>query len=73
MYLFPTGKASGSLTWMNDMPRTRYLVCPPVGFCAAFIVWAESPELAIAYSREWLGVELPSATKAYNTVNWRSE
>lgn len=42
--------------------RIRYLISPPRGFCAAFVLWAESKELALAYAREWLGRELPPNT-----------
>lgn len=43
--------------------RIRYLISPPRGFCAAFVLWAESPELALAYAEQWLGRKLPERTK----------
>ena len=42
--------------------QTRYLIKPPAGFCAPFVVWAESKALARAYAAQWLGIELPSST-----------
>lgn len=44
------------------MNRIRYLISPPRGFCAAFVLWAESPETAKAYAAQWLGRELPQKT-----------
>lgn len=44
------------------MRRRRYLLKPPSGFCAPFIVWAESKALARRYAAQWLGRELPAST-----------
>lgn len=43
--------------------RIRYLISPPRGFAAAFVLWAESPELALAYAAQWLGKPMPPQTK----------
>lgn len=46
------------------MTRVRYLIKPPTGFCAPFVVTAESAELALAYGAQWLGKKLPNKTHA---------
>lgn len=44
------------------MKRRRYLIQPPRGFCAPFVVWAESKALARRYAAQWLGINLPPST-----------
>lgn len=50
------------------MIRHRYLIIPPSGFCAPFIVWAETRELALKYSGEWLNVTMPDNTLALRYI-----
>jgi len=44
------------------MRRRRYLIKPPAGFCAPFVVWAESKALARRYAAQWLGRSVPTST-----------
>lgn len=46
------------------MIQRRYLITPPAGFCAPFVVWAFDSRNAIRICTCWLGVHVPEGTTA---------
>lgn len=46
------------------MTRRRYLITPPAGFCAPFVVWAHGRLNALCNADDWLGVFMPDETTA---------
>lgn len=46
------------------MIRRRYLITPPAGFCAPFVVWAHGRLNALCNADDWLGVFMPDETTA---------